>query len=134
MKKGQLSLDLLLTLVIAIIFFNIYIAHANNLEEQVNDTTTNGSLKAIRNNVYSVISSAKTFGTTIEFKSKTLGLDENNSPIECTINIEATSITVSSGGEESKFEGLDISGITINGNSTPQEFECDTEVTLGASP
>lgn len=126
MKKGQLSLDLLLTLIVAIIFFNVYIAHVDNLKTQVEESALDDSLKTVLLDVYSVTSSAKTFGTTIVHTTKSINFEQDDQPIECQVTIGNNDIEVRSGSKTVSFVGIDLADITI----TPNPFTCGERITI----
>jgi len=116
--KGQVSLDILLALVAAIILFGILTIHNENLGANIEETNLQNNLQTILLDTYSAIGTVKAYGVTTIYTSPAL---EN-----CTVATDNTSITVASGTESRTYSGIDLSGVAIN----PATFNCGEGVSI----
>ena len=117
--KGQVSLDILLALVAAIILFGILTIHNENLGANIEETNLQNNLQTILLDTYSAIGTVKAYGVTATYISPALD--------DCTVTTDNTSITVSTSlGESKSYIGLDLSDVTIN----PVTFNCGDIVTI----
>ena len=121
--KGQVSLDILLALVAAIILFGILTIHNENLGANIEETNLQNNLQTILLDTYSAIGTVKAYGVTTTYTSPALE--------ECKIEIDnATngSITVSTSlGESKAYLGIDLLDITITPDTT---FNCGDIVNI----
>jgi len=128
MNKGQMSLDLLLAFMIAIIFFSILAIHADNMKEDTQEANLQAGLKTTLFDVYTTIGSVKAYGIETNYTSPELTITENNIQLECRITIDtaAGSIKVSSGTLEEMYSGLDMTDIVIS----TSVFDCGDTVRI----
>ena len=131
MNRGQLSLDLLLALVVALIFFSIFNIYTNNLEQQVGESKVKQDAKTILYDVYATIGSVKTYEVQVNYTSPRLLLSQNDITLNCIVVIDQAngSITVTAGKETEELTNIDLTGITI----LPR-FSCGQRITIGAVP
>ena len=97
MTRGQLSLDLLLALVVALIFFSLFTIYTNNLEQQVDESKLKQDMKTILYDVYATIGIVKTYEVEVNYTSPRLFLGSNSPAIPCTVSVDTStsgSITV----------------------------------------
>lgn len=130
MLKGQTSTDLLITIVIATIFFSAISVYANQFSEQSESAAANNSLRAILLDVYATAGSVKAYGQTIEYVSPKF---EAQSEGECEIQISAgggsagdESIIVTDGIQTASFTQIDIADVIFN----PATFKCGEKTTI----
>ena len=120
--KGQVSLDILLALVAAIILFGILTIHNENLGANIEETNLQNNLQTILLDTYSAIGTVKAYGVTTKYTSPFLE--------DCTIvvdPIENGSITVTTSlGESKKYLEIDLSDVIIN----PATFKCGDIVNI----
>lgn len=135
-NRGQSSIDLLLALVVALVFFAALMAYNQNLANNTTDNSTMNGLKSIRLDVYTAVASAKASGTTITYTSPLLRLAESQAPAPCTITIEigaSKSIKVSSGAKSVSFTAIDTDMITVkkpDGSNVSGPFNCGQKVVI----
>ena len=134
MTRGQLSLDLLLALVVALIFFSLFNIYTNNLEQQVDESKLKQDMKTILYDVYATIGMAKTYEVQINYTSPRLLLSQNSPSINCTVNVDISdsgSITVTVTGTETvSFADINLMGVTM-----VDEFSCGQTITItGVNP
>jgi len=116
--KGQVSLDILLALVAAIILFGILTLHNENLGTNIEETNLQNNLQTILLDTYSAIGTVKAYGVTTTYISPALD--------DCTVATDNTSITVTSGTESKVYSGIDLSDVAI----TPSGFICGDIVNI----
>lgn len=135
-QKGQMSFDLLFTLIAAIAFLTLLSSFANSFLTQGTDITLNTELKTILLETHSAIGNAKAFGLIHEFTSETINSEK---PVECTIKVTTTGISVESKtqGKSVSYNSLDLTGIKIENESDEgifpigtNEFRCGEKVTI----
>ncbi|MCR4335082.1 MAG: hypothetical protein NUV57_00940 [archaeon] len=118
MKKGQLSADLLLVILTAIIFLIVLQNYMEGFNATVQGSASTNDAETVLIDVYSAIGAVKAYGSTIYYTAP--------KNIECTITIDNTSISVTSGEETKKFDGLNLSDVSITKNN----FLCGDSITI----
>ena len=115
MKKGQVSIDLLLALFVAIIFFGMLVAYADSFSENARQVEEQSKMKAVLMDVYSSMGAVKAHnesGFSIAYNAPTYA--------ECTIEINPVangSIKVTSTKDpaiKAEYTGLDLTGIGVS--------------------
>ncbi|MCR4369393.1 MAG: hypothetical protein NUV67_05815 [archaeon] len=135
MKKGQLSIDVLLSLIIAIAFFLALQGHIEGLGENTAKAGIGAELFGILLETHSAIGSATAHNQTIEFTSPTL--EFRGELLNCEIEIDLDSIRVVHNSPEygvisKTFEGVELSGINP---ATFGTYDCGQTITItGVSP
>ena len=133
MTKGQISLDLLLALVVALIFFSIFNIYSSTLEQQIDDSRLKQEMKTILYGVYATIGTVKTYEVEVNYTSPRLFLGSNSPALSCTIEVETSNpdgdIKVTAGTETVSFTNLDLTGIIM-----PSDFSCGQTITIEAVP
>ena len=116
--KGQVSLDILLALVAAIILFGILTIHNENLGANIEETNLQNNLQTILLDTYSAIGTVKAYGVTATYISPALD--------DCTVTTDNTSITVTSIGESKAYLEIDLTDVAIN----PTPFNCGDTINI----
>ncbi len=129
MNGGQISLDLLLALIIALVFFALFNSFTDNLENQINESNVNRGLKTILLDAYATIGSVRTYEVQLEYTSPRLIIGRAILPCQMEVDQSNDSITVTSGTNQVSFEGVSLENLQVNGNANAT-FECGTTVTM----
>ena len=119
--KGQVSLDILLALLAAIILFGILTIYNENFSTNIEDTNLQNNLQTILFDTYSAIGTVKAYGVTTTYTSPALE--------DCSIVINRVangSITVTSDGKSKSYNGIDLSDVTVSQTT----FNCGDIITI----
>jgi len=114
MKKGQLSIDLLLAIFAMVLFLILMQGYMEGFNTTIQESETQNALDSVLLDVYSTVGSVKAYGVEVQY---TIPI-----PMDCEVKIVNTvngSIIVRDLdlGIESSYTGLDLSGITVTPNS-----------------
>lgn len=110
MKKGQMSIDLLLAIVVAILFFTILNIHASNLEAQTQDAAIRNEMRTILFDVYAAAGTVKAYGVAVDYTSPVIQVGKDILP--CTLQITKDQVIVKSDGQpDQRLAGLDLGNI-----------------------
>ncbi|MFH1391358.1 MAG: hypothetical protein ABIH20_03550 [Candidatus Diapherotrites archaeon] len=113
MKKGQLSIDLLLAIFAMVLFLILMQNYMEGFNATIQESETQNALDSIRLDVYSTIGAVKAYGVKVQYTIP--------SPIDCEVVIDTSangSITIRNpdSGIESSYTGLDLIGVTFTPN------------------
>jgi len=123
--KGQVSIDILLALIAAIIFFGVLMVHNSNVVQSTDDAALHNGLKAILMDAYAAVGTVKAEGVQVDYISPTLNLGEGGTPLnDCQITIDPTFIRVSAQGKNASYTNI---GTGISPTAT---YNCGTKITL----
>lgn len=125
MLKGQSSTDLVLTIIIAIIFFSSISAYGNYFDEQSESAAVNSSLRTILLDVYTTVGSVKNYGGTIDYVSPKFNLQTEGN-CEIMINTAGGSIVVTDGLNPVGYSSIELSNISVSSET----FLCGEKVTI----
>ncbi|MAG18375.1 MAG: hypothetical protein CL944_02795 [Candidatus Diapherotrites archaeon] len=110
MKKGQLSMDLLLAILAAVLFLLLMQAYMEGFNVTIQESKTKNALDSVLLDVYSAVGSVKAYGAEMEYTIP--------NSIECEVDIGNSTnadITVTDldSGTDRKYTDLDLSKIKI---------------------
>jgi len=127
MKKGQLSIDLMFAVLIAVLFLMVFSIYTDNLSASTQNATNQNKAKAVLLDYYAAVGSVNAYEITAQYKAPGSG---------CWITMTNNRITVDYGtGEEASYSGLDLGGLEIQEEDrTPIDassgFSCDKIITI----
>ena len=124
--KGQISIDILLALIAAIVFFSVLMVHNDNMVQSTDAAALHSGLKAILADVYAAVGTVKAEGVQVTYISPTLNLGDGGAPLpSCTITITASSISVGAEGQTASY-----TNITTEVTALPSSFACGSTSTI----
>ena len=120
MNKGQISFDLILTIMVVLLFVAEVQLVTSQLQETQKNATVRNQEKAMALNIYSILSTAKALedGDDVYLKYETDALiaPETSGVVQqCKIDLDEGTITYTRDGETvtSKIPNFDIGNLTI---------------------
>ena len=135
MLKGQVSLDLMLAIIAAVVFFGALVTYFDGLSSNVQHASAQNELKAVLLDVYAATGSVKAYGVSVEYTTPAL---KNSTLKECTIDVNAGAggqivvSTASAGVESESYENIDLSGVQVKNSAGAAitKFGCGETVTI----
>ena len=135
MLKGQVSLDLMLAIIAAVVFFGALVTYFDGLSSNVQHASAQNELKAVLLDVYAATGSVKAYGVSVEYTTPAL---KNSTLKECTIDVTAGAggqivVSPASAGVESEsYENIDLSGVQVKNSAGAAitKFGCGETVTI----
>ncbi|HLC92210.1 MAG TPA: hypothetical protein VJH23_00720 [archaeon] len=144
MRKGQTSVDIIMAILVALVFFAVLNIYNDDLSSQVSEISMKNGMKSILLDVYSATASAKAYGISIDYTSPRLKVGQSQKPLDCAISFRDDggsnddSIYITSGGKEEKYNKITLDDITIDGdsilNNSPVTRPCGEKFTIARSP
>ena len=137
MQKGQSSVDMLLAILVALVFFAVLNVHNDNLKTQVDEISVKNGLKSVLLDAYSATGSAKAYGLTIDYVSPKLKIGQSAKPLNCIIRFKANGsggydLNVVSGNMGASYTEIKLDDIKLNGTALAEtrEFACGEKFTI----
>ena len=135
MLKGQVSLDLMLAIIAAVVFFGALVTYFDGLSSNVQHASAQNELKAVLLDVYAATGSVKAYGVEIEYTApQPKGLQLKDCSVYVKIDDMDGKIEVSSSATETlRYERLNLEGVGIcnaAGTAPIQNFKCGEKVTI----
>jgi len=138
MHKGQSSIDFMLAVTVALVFFAVLNVHNDNLARETGEISLMNGLGAILLDVYSAAGSAKAYDLNIAYASPKL--EAGNSG--CVIRFrdkggQIGDLNVISGGKQKGFADINLA-VRLNGTRLADypgdtaDFGCGQKFTIGA--
>lgn len=137
--KGQMSMDMLFAIIIALLLLSTLDMYAKTLQQDTDQLAEKNSAKAILLRIYSAAANAKAYKLSIDLNAST-GIIRKNTELNCRIRFDTSGgagnhyIKAKVGNEDANYSKLDLTGLTVQSpkgsNALNSDIPCNRQLTL----